>query len=554
VAVAIQNARLQAAQLTAEREARAQEVQALYEATKQITTSLDLTTTLNSILDAVVRLSESEVAGVALLDSGGTTLRYQAVRGPQAQPGHGTSFELGAGMIGLAVQRGEVLKLDDMPDEQRWLYRAITLESGIRSALFVPLRSGERVIGVLAALNREPAHFTLVRERLLIGLAEQATLAIIHASEVNERKRMATELEQQYHEAEDARNQLSAILDATNEAIILISPTGLILLVNRRFEELFGISAAAMLGRAFGELQAQVQRVFADPARFREQVAGTASDSEKQFFDLVRQRWPQLRDLALFSAPVRDLQGEHLGRLYLLRDVTRERELERVKEEMLQVVNHELRTPLSSLLGFTELLLSRHYSADQQREFLTIIHEEGQRLTTLIDDFLNLQRLESGVQQIEPVPTALCPLLERAVVAVGPDPARPIVVDVADDLPPVLIDPDRVYQVLANLLSNARKYSPGGGEVRLTAVPADGEVEVSVQDQGLGIPPEALPQLFRKFYRVDSSDRRSIKGTGLGLAIVKQIVEEHGGRIWVESGGPGQGSRFSFTLLVAELG
>ncbi|HEY3110206.1 MAG TPA: ATP-binding protein, partial [Chloroflexota bacterium] len=120
------------------------------------------------------------------------------------------------------------------------------------------------------------------------------------------------------------------------------------------------------------------------------------------------------------------------------------------------------------------------------------------------------------------------------------------------DLPPVLplvsADADRVLQVLANLLSNARKFSPGGGEVTLAARPLEGAVEVSVRDRGLGLPPEAVPRLFEKFYRVDNSDRREIKGTGLGLAICRQIIEAHGGEIGVESEGLGTGARFRFTL------
>jgi CheY-like chemotaxis protein len=220
------------------------------------------------------------------------------------------------------------------------------------------------------------------------------------------------------------------------------------------------------------------------------------------------------------------------------------------------VVSHELRTPLASLVGFAELLLLRPFGEEERREFLTIMLEEGRRLTALINDFLDLQRMESGRQAVAPEPTDLPGLIARAVAAVGPDESHPVLVRMGEAVPCVLADADRVIQVLTNLLSNARKFSPAGGAVelsaRLTAGPeVGGEVEVAVRDRGLGVPPEALPRLFEKFYRVDNSDRREIQGTGLGLAICRQIVEGHGGRIWVESAGLGQGTTFRFTLPVA---
>jgi CheY-like chemotaxis protein len=143
-------------------------------------------------------------------------------------------------------------------------------------------------------------------------------------------------------------------------------------------------------------------------------------------------------------------------------------------------------------------------------------------------------------------------LLEQCVEAAGDDAMRPIDLEVPIGLPAVRADSDRIQQVMANLLSNARKYSPAGGSVHVAACLADGQVILSVSDEGLGLPSDAIPRLFEKFYRVDNSDRRSIAGTGLGLAISRKIVEAHGGRIWAESKGLGQGSCFLFSLPVAD--
>lgn len=224
------------------------------------------------------------------------------------------------------------------------------------------------------------------------------------------------------------------------------------------------------------------------------------------------------------------------------------RELEQVKDELTSVVSHELRTPLASIVGFIELLLFREYPPAQERQFLQLVHSEGMRLTTLINDFLDLQRLESRRATIHRKPMDLTAVLSQAIAAAGDDPDRPITLSIEDTLPTVHADPDRVQQVLANLLSNARKYSPEGGAIYVHAREDADTLVVSVLDQGLGIPPAAVSRLFRKFYRVDNSDHREIKGTGLGLMICRKIVEAHGGAIWAESDGLGHGARFVFTL------
>lgn len=226
-------------------------------------------------------------------------------------------------------------------------------------------------------------------------------------------------------------------------------------------------------------------------------------------------------------------------------------ELNRVKDELISMVSHELRTPLASLVGFTELLQSREYAKAQRKHYLDVMLREGRRLTSLINDFLDLQRMEGGAQMLNLGPADLGALVHRAVTIVGEDLKAPIRVELDDHLGLVIADPDRILQVLTNLLSNARKYSPGGGEIRVFAQLADQVVEVSVQDQGLGIPAEARAHLFERFYRIDRSDHHEIRGTGLGLSITQKIIEGHGGKVGVESAGPGKGSRFYFTLALA---
>jgi len=225
-------------------------------------------------------------------------------------------------------------------------------------------------------------------------------------------------------------------------------------------------------------------------------------------------------------------------------------ELSRAKDEMVSMVSHEMRTPLASIVGFAELLVTREVKPKQLAEYLAVILQEGRRLTALINDFLDLRRIEGGHVTMRFAPADVAALVDRAVTLLS-DPHGPVIeTHIPGDLPLVRVDTDSIFRVVANLLSNSRKYSPDGGSIVIGARVAEDMVEIYVQDEGLGIPPEALTQVFAKFYRVDSPDRKGIKGTGLGLAICKNIVEAHGGKIGVTSAGAGKGSRFFFTIPV----
>ncbi|MDQ6877433.1 MAG: ATP-binding protein [Candidatus Dormibacteraeota bacterium] len=229
-------------------------------------------------------------------------------------------------------------------------------------------------------------------------------------------------------------------------------------------------------------------------------------------------------------------------------------ELSRAKDEMVSMVSHEMRTPLASIVGFTELLATREVTDDKRKEYLGIMLQEGHRLTALINDFLDLRRIEGGHLSLRFAPADITALIKRSVELFREDASihshTPVAIRLPDDLPLVRADSEAIFRVVANLLSNARKYSPDGGSIIVGAKVVNGMVEIYVQDEGLGIPSEALAQLFSKFYRVDSADRRAIKGTGLGLAISKNIVEAHGGKIGASSKGLGQGAIFYFSVPV----
>ncbi len=215
----------------------------------------------------------------------------------------------------------------------------------------------------------------------------------------------------------------------------------------------------------------------------------------------------------------------------------------------LGVLGHEVRNLIATFVGFTELLLSQDWPPEKQREYLETMRNEGVRVSGFLNELLDLQRMEAGVTTPHLRPTDLAGLLRFAAEVAAPK--HPIELEVPPELPPALAEPDRVQQVLANLLSNARKYSPRGGPILLSASVNNHHLEISVEDSGVGIPKEALEHVFEKFFRVESLAHRDIRGTGLGLTISRQIVEAHGGRIWAESVGLGHGARVVFSLPLA---
>ncbi len=253
--------------------------------------------------------------------------------------------------------------------------------------------------------------------------------------------------------------------------------------------------------------------------------------------------------------PVIDSNGTYIGLVLTLHDITAEREIAQMKNEFVSTVSHELRTPLTSIKGYVDLILDGDAGEvdEIQREFLGIVKENADRLVALINDMLDISRIESGRVhlKLEPMPVAdvIAGTLD-SFRAVCEQSGRSVRARVPENLPRVKGDRDRIGQVLMNFVSNALKYSPNGGDVVISARHVGDFVNVSVQDHGMGITREDQKQLFTKFYRIDNALTREIGGTGLGLSICKSIIELHGGKVWVRSK-MGEGSTFTFSVPVA---
>ena len=252
------------------------------------------------------------------------------------------------------------------------------------------------------------------------------------------------------------------------------------------------------------------------------------------------------------------MQEEFLGTVTIFRDITHQVEVDRLKSEFVATVSHELRTPMTSIKGYVEVLLMGAAGElnEQQARFLDVVQTNTERLNILVNDLLDVSRIDAGKYELAMQPLRLQDLTE-AVVTDQLDQAetaqKPIRIeyDIPADLPRVRGDRDRVRQILSNLVSNAYHYTPANGKVIIEATLLDEEIQVDVTDDGIGITSEEQERVFERFYRGEDPLVLATAGTGLGLAIVQQLIELHGGHIWVKSDGiPGKGSIFSFTLPI----
>jgi signal transduction histidine kinase len=228
--------------------------------------------------------------------------------------------------------------------------------------------------------------------------------------------------------------------------------------------------------------------------------------------------------------------------------------LNRAKSEFVSIVSHEFRTPLTGIQGFSEMMRDEELTLEEMREYAGDINKDSQRLNRMINEMLDLDRMESGRMTIHPERMDLNAVVEDVAARVRPNaPNHTLTLDLQPDLPPIQADRDRMTQVASNLLNNAVKYSPTGGRITMTTRAGGGELRFDVRDEGLGVPPDALETIFERYSRVDSQATRDIQGTGLGLPIVRQIVGLHGGRVWAESE-LGRGSVFHVVLPLAGAG
>ncbi|MFN2340037.1 MAG: two-component system histidine kinase PnpS [Halanaerobium sp.] len=355
---------------------------------------------------------------------------------------------------------------------------------------------------------------------------------------------MASELEEKIGEISTEKNRIEIILESMVDGVIAVDKEGKVSLINPAARRIFNIEAEKIKGKELitslfsHRIDMYLQRAF---------------DEKKSISREIKYKNPEQKIIQATFIPLLDEAEKVNGGVIVLTDITELRKLETVRNDFVANVSHELRTPLTSMVGYLDTLLESDIEDPETRDrFLKIIKEETDRLSILIKDLMNLSKIESQsfdlkAENLEKVVIKVTNLLEKNAEDKNID----FEVEIDDNLPLVYMVREQIKQVLINLIDNAIKYTPAGGEVKVRVEQEGDKVNFSVKDTGMGIPQADQERIFERFYRVDKARSRSLGGTGIGLSIVRNIVKQHGSEIQVKSR-EGVGSEFSFYLNVAE--
>ncbi|MEJ2208492.1 MAG: ATP-binding protein [Anaerolineae bacterium] len=528
--------------------ARSDELAALTSIAALVNCTQELDEILHSALQTTLDVVGEDSGEIFILDPESDQLVLRIHHGVSSAFVHAES-RIGSGecLCGQAVKTRQLLTSADLSQEAGRT-RDACLAEGFYSCVRLPLLAHGEVLGLLAIQSRNRRQFGPADRELLTAIGNQIGIAIANA--------------QLIEDAERGQATLHSVMNSLVDGLVLvdgpeaIGRQGRITYMNPCAEVILDLPAYVLLGRTVEAMERELLARVEDPEEMMAQFESAVAAVDDTPAIEIRLVEPKPRTLQARFFPIHDVEGDHLGMGLLVHDITLEKELEEIKSQLLSTVSHELRTPLASIKGFATTLLRQDVEWDEasRREFLSIIDEESDRLSELIGNLLDMSRIEAGELPVEPEPTNLRPIIDETATEFQMMTNRHhIQVDVPRELPLVLADPRRARQVLRNLVENAVKYSPDGGEIVISAEPKRDMLQVSVGDVGIGIDANQLDRIFDRFYQVDSASTRKVGGSGLGLAISRAIVEAHGGAIWVNSR-PGEGSTFYFTLPLAPSG
>jgi two-component system phosphate regulon sensor histidine kinase PhoR len=354
--------------------------------------------------------------------------------------------------------------------------------------------------------------------------------------------RVAERLEAQIKELEARRKEIADVLDSAGDGLVAVNRDDLVTHVNPEAARLFEVGDGAV-GRPYWE-------AVRDP-KLPDVVAQVRADLRPRESDVALGGGLLKRELEARVSPIHDAAGAYAGAVLAFRDVTRLRRLEAVRRDFVANVSHEMKTPLTSILGSIETLQDGALDdREAATEFLAKIGRNARSLARLVTDLLELSRIEAGGVRFSSEPVSVASVVDEAEQGVADKAREKGVALVVDAVPADLEvrgDADLLGRALANLLENAVAYTPAGGRVAVRAKAVEGRAEIAVEDTGIGVPAAELERIFERFYRVDKARSRALGGTGLGLAIVRHVAERHGGAVRVASE-VGRGSTFTLSI------
>lgn len=548
-------------------------IEALAEVSAIITTQRQPSQTMERILSWTQNLMRAEASSILLLDESKKTLHFIAATGPKAEEVQPFTLALGEGIAGWVAQHGEAVISNDVKTDDRF-YHDISdnVDFQTNAILCVPMRARDALVGVLEVINRtDGSPFTQEDADLLGAIANQAALVIENARLYDMLSKRVVQSESDLattnQRLQAEKNTLQTVLQSMTDAVIVCDRDETVRLVNPAAANLLELKPVSPEQK----LRDLVPELVLDPVEGAE-----SARVQLQRGDIDSPRFIESR-----SAPLQNAEGLQIGTIWVLADVTERRGIEQAKSDFVSFVAHEMRSPLTSISGFSSMLQKQELQGNEppppnvrpakpmdsanKARFLGIIHNESERLTRLINNLLDVARIEAGRGIELNRDTLYIPAFIAEVAATQRhySSRHRIALEIAPNLPPVQADRDKVAQILINFVTNALKYSPGG-VVTIGARAIVGTrggpisaIEIAVHDEGPGIAPEQKPHLFERFGRIASETQPTQKagvggkakptGTGLGLFLTRHLVEAHGGQVSVSSE-PGQGATFRFTL------
>jgi len=524
IAVAIENA-----QLYKKATERMKEATALHRVSGTLMRTLNLDQLLESILKVLQRSFGYHHCAILLVDEKREELRIEAARGYLRNTVGKPGIKIGQERIlGWVAANRMPLNVPDVTQDNRYVEKV----KGIGSEIAVPILVGEKLVGVLDVQSTEVNAFGEDDLRNLSSIAAQAAVAI-------ERARL-------YEATLAERKRTERIVTSIADGVVTVDRELRVLSMNPAAEQMTGWQEAEAIGHSCAEVLSLTS----------ESGESLCNESCQE---LSGHNFPRARTLRkdgrpiYVSASLAPLLGpadQVSGGVIAIRDCTAEMELDRMKSEMVTMVSHELRSPLANMQTAIELVLTSDFEVDLQREMSNLVRSQCARLASFVEELLDVSQLEAGQIAMRWEPVTLWPLIQQIVTTLEATERRGHRFQLIgqSELPFAWADPRKVEMILTNLLQNAANYSPDGSTITIEAKTTENtDILVSVSDEGEGIAPANLEQIFQPYYRIGNSSSEKVPGRGLGLYIVKKLVEMHGSRIWVESE-VGKGSHFIFTL------
>jgi PAS domain S-box-containing protein len=511
----------------AERTARALSQQ-LARTGSVLATELDPAAVLDEVVQQAPALLGADAGAVWTLED--DELVVGAAYGDGSDDVVGSRVSATAWLSGDVFQSRSPVAIEDASSDDRLAGVDPLVAAGYQAYLGVPLSGPEGApAGVLAVYARRPRAWRAEEIEALQALAGNTSAALANA--------------ELYSRVSLEKERSVAILANIADGIVAVDRDGDVVLWNAAAEQITGVPQEEAIGYTLMQVLQRELESGDDDAHGRQRLVSILRGGEEVW-------------LSLSEAVMRDPLGAVAGRILAFRDISADRMVEQVKSDFVAAVSHELRTPLTSIYGFAETLLRQDipFGEEERRTFLGYIASESERLTEIVDQLLNVARLDAGDLKVElgriDVGSVVSEVVETAEENAGAANGHRFEIDLPDEPLAAEADPDKVRQVFSILVENALRYSPQGGTVTVGARRNADRVEVRVVDEGIGIPASEREWIFRKFYRAESAARDGAAGTGLGLFIAKELVNAMGGRIWVDST-EGEGSSFAFELPVA---